>query len=96
MKEFIEYLLQFGNLKKHQIDLIASKGIEARLGKDDYFAEAGKVLKQVGFILDGILRICYYNNKGEEITKIHFSDSFASQCDTAEYFVFSHNNSFLR
>lgn len=74
MKEFIEYLLQFGNLNKHQIDFITSKGIEVRLGKDDYFAEAGKVLKQVGFILDGILRICYYNNKGEEITKIFLEE----------------------
>lgn len=74
MKEFIEYILQFGNLNKQQIDLIASKAKEIELNKDDYFAEAGKVLKQVGFIIDGILRICYYNNKGEEITKIFIEE----------------------
>ncbi len=74
MKEFIEYILQFGNLNKQQISLITSKAKETELKKDDYFAEAGKVLKRVGFIVDGILRICYYNNKGEEITKIFIEE----------------------
>ncbi len=69
MKELIEYILQFGNLNKHQIDLITSRATEKELCKDDYFVEAGKMFNQVVFILDGILRICYYNNKGEEITK---------------------------
>ncbi|MGH1335152.1 MAG: Crp/Fnr family transcriptional regulator [Aureispira sp.] len=75
MKEFIEYILQYGNLNKQQIDLLTSKAKEIELNKDDYFAEAGKVLKQVGFIIEGILRICYYNNKGEEITKIFIEEN---------------------
>lgn len=74
MKEFIEYILQFGNLNKQQIGLISNRGKEIQLGKDEYFAEAGKVLKQVGFIVNGILRICYYNNKGQEITKIFIEE----------------------
>lgn len=74
MKEFIEFILQFGHLNQQQIDLITSKAKEVELSKDEYFAEAGKVLRQVGFILDGIIRICYYNNKGEEITKIFLTD----------------------
>lgn len=75
MKNFIEYILQYGNLNKQQIDLITNKGTVIELRKDDYFAEAGKVLKQVGFIIEGILRICYYNNKGEEITKIFIEEN---------------------
>lgn len=74
MKEFIEFILQFGHLNQQQIDLITSKAKEVELSKDEYFAEAGKVLRQVGFILDGIIRICYYNNKGEEITKIFIEE----------------------
>src|SRR5699024_12233209 len=74
MKEFIDYILQFGSLNQQQIDLITNKAKEIKLSKDDYFEEAGTVLKQVGFILDGILRICYYNNKGEEITKIFIEE----------------------
>jgi len=75
MKELINYLLQFGNLNQQQIDLITSKTKEIELRKDDYFIEAGKVLKQVGFIVEGIFRVCYYNNKGEEITKIFIEEN---------------------
>src|SRR5690606_22710857 len=31
--------------------------------------------RQVGFIIDGIIRICYFNNKGEEITKIFLEEN---------------------
>ncbi len=74
MNDFIEYILQYSNLNKQQIDLITSKAQETELKKEDYFVEAGKVLKQVGFVVEGILRICYYNNKGEEITKIFIEE----------------------
>jgi CRP-like cAMP-binding protein len=69
MDTFIEYVLQFGNLNKQQIDLIKSKATEIELCKDEYYWEAGKAVKQIGFLTDGILRVYYYNNKGEEITR---------------------------
>jgi len=69
MKEFIDYLLQFGNLNKQQIDLIISKAKILELSKDEYFSEAGKIPRLVGFILSGVVRFCYYNNKGEDITQ---------------------------
>ena len=75
MKELIEYILQFGNLNKQQIDLITSKATELNLNKNAYFSEAGKIARQVGFILDGIARVCYYNNKGEEITKYFIEEN---------------------
>ena len=73
MKEFIDYTLQFGDLNRQQIDLITSKATRLNLRKDEYFSEAGKIPKQVGFILKGVVRFCYYNNKGQEITH-HFVD----------------------
>lgn len=75
MKEFIEYILQFGNLNQQQIDLISKKATELELPKDEYFSEAGKIAQQVGFILEGIIRVCYYNNKGEEITKYFIDEN---------------------
>ena len=69
MKAFIDYILQFGDLNQQQIDLITKKAEITELSKDEYFSEAGKIAQQVGFVLDGIIRVCYYNNKGEEITK---------------------------
>jgi CRP-like cAMP-binding protein len=69
MDELFTYLLQFGSLNQRQLDLIASKATALSLPKDAYFLEAGHVARQVGFLLEGVLRICYYNNKGDEITR---------------------------
>lgn len=69
MKEFIDYLLKFGDLNDQQISFITGNAIETELRKDAYFAEAGKVVRQTGFMTEGILRNYYYNSKGGEITK---------------------------
>ncbi len=68
MEALINYILQFGNLNKQQIDLITSKSQPMKLHKEEYFSEAGKIPKYAGFLLKGVVRFCYYNNKGEEIT----------------------------
>ena len=75
MEKFIEYILQFGNLNKQQIDLVKSKATELELGKDEYYWEAGKVVKQIGFLTDGVIRVFYYNNKGEEITRYFIDEN---------------------
>lgn len=75
METFIEYILRFGNLNKQQIDLIKSKASETELHKDDYYWEAGKTVKQIGFLTDGVLRVYYYNNKGEEITRYFIDEN---------------------
>ena len=62
MEKLIEYILQFGNLNKQQIELISKNATETQLHKDEYFAEAGKTFNRVAFVLEGVLRICYYNN----------------------------------
>jgi CRP-like cAMP-binding protein len=69
MEELFTYLLQFGSLNQRQQELIASKTTTLLLPKDAYFLEAGQVARHVGFMLEGVLRICYYNNKGDEITR---------------------------
>lgn len=73
MKQLIDFLLQFGNLNDQQIELIKSKTTELEIKKDGYFSEAGKIPDKVGFIVEGVLRVCYYSNQGEEITK-YFGD----------------------
>jgi CRP-like cAMP-binding protein len=75
MKELVEYILQFGTLNKQQLDLVKSKAVEVELNKDDYFSEAGKIPRQVGFIVEGVIRGCYYNNRGEEITRCFISEN---------------------
>ncbi|MEN2399308.1 Crp/Fnr family transcriptional regulator [Flavobacterium sp. MC2016-06] len=73
MEELIGYLLQFGQLNQQQIELVISKGEEKTLSKGVYFSEAGKIANHIGFVVEGVLMICYYNKKGEEIVH-HFVD----------------------
>ncbi|EGK00768.1 Crp/Fnr family transcriptional regulator [Dysgonomonas gadei] len=68
MNQFIKFLLQFGNLSTQQTDLILSKAIDLELHKGECFWEVGKKSKYVGFLTNGILRVYYYNDKGEETT----------------------------
>ena len=75
MKELIDYILQFGDLNKQQIQLVETKMRFLELEKDAYFSEAGIIPRQVGFVMEGVIRGCYYNNKGEEITRCFISEN---------------------
>jgi hypothetical protein len=75
MKALINYLLQYGHLNQHQIDLVKSKGILREIKKDKYYQEAGKIPREVIFLTEGIFRICYYNNKGDDITKYFIDEN---------------------
>jgi len=93
MKALIDLILQFGDLNKQQIDLILSKAKTLELKKDEYFSEAGKVPRHVGFVLEGVFRFCYYNNKSEEITNYFIDEGnfvvdnqkFELQLEASEY-----------
>lgn len=75
MKQLHDYILRFGNLNRQQIDFITSKAQEIDLPKDQYFSEAGKIARQVAYVTEGIMRVCYYDNKGEEITKYFIEEN---------------------
>ena len=93
MEELINHLLRFGHINQQQIELVKSKAAEIRLPKGDYFSEAGKIAKQVGFLTSGILRVCYYNNKSDEFTRCFVPEnrfavdyySFTNELPCAEY-----------
>ncbi|MCL1664538.1 Crp/Fnr family transcriptional regulator [Elizabethkingia ursingii] len=75
MEQFIIFLSQFGVFSQSQLRHITSKATKIQLNKEDHFIESGKVLKQVGFLLEGIFRIYYYNDEGQEITKIFLEEN---------------------
>lgn len=93
MDKLINYLLEFGQLNQPQIDLVKRKTKILELKKDEYFSEAGKIPRQVAFIEEGILRVCYYNSKGDEITKYFVDEnnfavdinSFNQKIPSSEY-----------
>lgn len=75
MEQMINYLLRFGRLNQQQIELITSKAVIKTIKANDYYHEAGKIFREVIFLTEGIMRICYYNNKGDEITKYFFDEN---------------------
>lgn len=93
MEPFVNYILQFGHLNPEQIDFILGKAKILKLRKDEYFSEAGKIPKHVGFNLKGVLRFCYYNHHGNEITHsfveehsfVSDQQRFESQIASSEY-----------
>lgn len=84
METFINFLLQFGHLNATQIDLVKSKGIEKVLKRDTYYSEAGTIPREIIFITEGIVRISYYDNKGNDITK-YFIDENNMVVDIMSY-----------
>ena len=93
MDSIINYLLLFGQLNQQQIDLVKRMAAPMTLKKGEYFLQAGQIARQIGFIDEGILRVCYYTNKGEEVTRYfideyHFVvdlDSFTYQIPSVGY-----------
>jgi len=93
MEALINFILQFGDLNKQQIEFLLSKVQTLDFKKDDYLSEAGKIPRYVAFVLEGVFRFCYYNNKGEEITNYFVeegnfvvdNEKFESQIVASEY-----------
>jgi len=75
MNELINYLLLFGHLNEQQIEFVLSKCTEHQINKDEFYQEAGKTPKQFAFLTDGVFRISYYNNKGDEVTKYFLDEN---------------------
>ena len=72
---FINYLLQFGSLNTQQKELI-TKSLSLKTYKPgNYFLEAGKLSKEIGFVQDGVFRVCYYDNEGNEITRYFLEEN---------------------
>lgn len=75
MNEFLEYLLKFGSLPSSGMDLLSKKARELVLYKKQFYWEAGKTVKQIGFLQTGILRVYYYTEKGEETTRYFIDEN---------------------
>jgi CRP-like cAMP-binding protein len=75
LETFINYLLQFGSLNQAQIELIKSKVVFKEIKKGEWYHEAGKIPREIIFLTEGIMRVCYYNNQSEEITKFFFDEN---------------------
>ncbi len=93
MEKLFAYLLQFGHVNAQQFELIRARAKHKKIAKGAYFAEAGKVSAQIGYITDGIFRVCYYDKAGDSFTRYFVYEnrfvvdvnSFRDEIPSAEY-----------
>ncbi len=45
------------------------------IAKDEYYWESGKIVKNIGFIKEGVLRVFYYTKTGEENTRYFIDEN---------------------
>ncbi|WP_405207200.1 Crp/Fnr family transcriptional regulator [Aquimarina sp. LLG6339-5] len=80
-------------MTSQQIDLINSLVEVVNLKKGSYFSEAGKIVKHFAIVNEGILRVCYYDKQGNEVTRYFIEEnnlavdlnSFNYQIPSSEY-----------
>ena len=75
VEELILTLSKYPALSEHDINLVVEKAQLRVLKKGDYFLKNGKIAKELGFVTDGILRVCYLTNQGEDITKAFITEN---------------------
>ncbi|WP_338873586.1 Crp/Fnr family transcriptional regulator [Spirosoma sp. SC4-14] len=93
MEELITYLLQFGHLAVQHRELIQAKAKRRNIAKGTYFAEAGKISNQLGYVTKGIFRVCYYDKLGDSFTRYFIYEnrfvvdinSFRDEMPSTEY-----------
>lgn len=77
-------LLQFHHFTLQQLALIRSKATEKTYAAGEYFSEAGRVAQEIGFIVSGVFRVCYFDRDGTETTK-YFLDEGNFVVDLQSY-----------
>jgi CRP-like cAMP-binding protein len=75
MKELIDSLLRYTALNEQDIEMIKSKAQLRIIKKGDCFLETGRVAKQLGFVTEGVLRVCLCNDQGEDITRAFITEN---------------------
>ncbi|WP_022826321.1 Crp/Fnr family transcriptional regulator [Hymenobacter norwichensis] len=63
------FLLQFHHFSHQQLALIRQQALARTYQPGDYFSQAGRVAQEIGFVVAGVFRVCYFDREGTEHTK---------------------------
>nr|WP_319265045.1 Crp/Fnr family transcriptional regulator [uncultured Draconibacterium sp.] len=75
MDAFIKYLSKYLDLKEDYTKLLKDELKSKHYKTNDYFLSAGEYSNEIGFIKEGIFRILFYDNNGDEITRYFMSEN---------------------
>lgn len=90
---FENFLLRFQHFTPQQLAWISSQAVERRFKAGAYFAEAGRVAQEIGFVVNGVFRVCYFDKDGHDVTKYFLEEnnfvvdlhSYQHQLPSTEY-----------
>lgn len=90
INELIKYLETFGTLSKEE-KLYLTELIKVKEYKSgEIFLQSGQVAQEIGFIISGIFRYFFYDNKGNEITSYFMSErQFVTNVNSFNEYAFS-------
>lgn len=70
-----DFLLPFYHFTPQQLQFIRSQAVEKTYPAGAYFSEAGRIAQEIGFIVQGVFRVCYFDREGSEITKYFLEEN---------------------
>ena len=70
-----DLLLRFHHFTPQQLQFIRRQAVEKIYPAGAYFSEAGRVAQEIGFIVQGVFRVCYFDRDGTEITKYFLDEN---------------------
>jgi CRP-like cAMP-binding protein len=69
------FLLRFHHFTPQQLQLIRSGAVARTYPPGAYFSEAGRVAQEIGFIVAGVFRVCYFDREGTDNTKYFIEEN---------------------
>ncbi|AUC23819.1 hypothetical protein BTO15_17700 [Polaribacter sejongensis] len=89
MKEnLVKHLNNYIKLSKEHTEFIIKNTEVKNYKASDFFLESGDKCDQIAFLINGVFRFCFYDNKGNEVTSF-FMKEHDFVCNITSFFEFS-------
>ena len=75
MNPFLNHIQKFGSFSSDELALVETKLHKVKFSSSDYFLKAGQYSNRIGFIADGVFRIFFYDNEGNEIVRYFLAEN---------------------
>ncbi|WP_156176406.1 Crp/Fnr family transcriptional regulator [Hymenobacter terrenus] len=69
------FLRQMAPFTPEQLALIVGAAAECAYRPGEYFAQAGRVAQEIGFVVSGVFRVCYFDREGRDVTKYFLDEA---------------------
>lgn len=86
--DLIQHLNNYIKLSEEDKELIINHTVEKHYKVSDFFIESGEISTRMAFLINGVFRFYFVDNKGNEVTS-HFMKENDFVCNITSFFEFS-------